>query len=75
MVNASVFSPAPAGVVGNADRQIEAASENQAYRTVARSFSGELQRQEQRKKAVTTIVLAVMSSFFVGLIVVSFLSR
>jgi hypothetical protein len=53
----------------------EDATEAHFYRTVARSYAGELQRQEQRKKLVTSIAFAVTSSFFVGLIVLGYLTR
>jgi hypothetical protein len=49
--------------------------DGQLYRSLARSYAEQLQRQELRKKRITSVAFVICTVFFLGLIVVSYLSR
>jgi hypothetical protein len=51
------------------------AEDGQLYRSLARSFTEQLQKQEIRKKRINSLAFVLCTVFFLGLIVISYLSR
>jgi hypothetical protein len=51
------------------------AADSQIYRNLARSYTQQLQKQVVRKKRMTSLAFVLCTAFFLGLIVISYLSR
>ena len=57
------------------DTATDEPGDSRLYRSLARSYTEELQRQEMRKKRATSVAFVICTIFFLGLIILTYWSR